>query len=208
MEMLVLNVEPRIKGAKGYVKTLRKQGKIPGVCYGKEFLSMPVQVDEISFLRALKRKNVKDNILVCCNSKTDEKLNGLQVLVQNVDMGIFGKQFIHLDLHAINMNEMLEAKVPIHLVGESRGIKEQGGVLEVLKHSLAIECLPGDIPEDITVDISMLMVGNSMHVSDLQVPSGIKIKDNAREVILILAAPTTGIEAEEKEEVEDIEQKE
>jgi large subunit ribosomal protein L25 len=87
-----------------------------------------------------------------------------------------GGDILHLDFHAISMDETIQAEVPLEGVGIPNGVKNFGGLLEQSLRVLAIECLPSDLPDRITVDVSELNIGDSIHVREIQLPSGVTSK--------------------------------
>jgi large subunit ribosomal protein L25 len=97
-------------------------------------------------------------------------------LVQEVQHSPVGGDIRHVDFHAISMDEMIEAEVPLEPIGTAVGVKTFGGLLEQNLRVLAIECLPGDLPDRITVDVSLLNIGDSIHVRDVQLPPGVTPK--------------------------------
>src|SRR5207245_9105985 len=97
-------------------------------------------------------------------------------LVQEVQHSPVGRDIRHVDFHAISMDQMIEAEVPLEPVGTAIGVKTFGGLLEQSLRALAIECLPGDLPDRITVDVSQLNIGDAIHVRDIQLPPGVTAK--------------------------------
>jgi len=96
--------------------------------------------------------------------------------VQEVQHSPVGGEIRHLDFHAISMDETIQAEVPLEPVGTANGVKNFGGLLEQSLRVLTIECLPRDLPDRITVDVSALDIGDSIHVRDIQLPSGVTAK--------------------------------
>ena len=202
METSILEVEPRSLGTKGSLNAMRGEGFIPGVCYGKGFAAKPVKISANSIQEVLKKKRGEGSTLLRCSSKQDAGLEGLRVLLKHLAWDPLGKRLLNVDLHVVRMDETIETKVPIRTVGEPVGVKEQNGVLEIMKHSVLIECLPEDIPEAIEVDVSGLRIGDVVHASDLPLSSNIRIKEDPEEAVVTLAAPTREEEAEEVPEGE------
>jgi large subunit ribosomal protein L25 len=97
-------------------------------------------------------------------------------LVQEVQHTPLGGDIRHVDFHAISMDETIQAEVPLEPVGTANGVKNFGGLLEQNLRALTLECLPRDLPDRITVDISQLNIGDSIHVRDIQLPSGVTAK--------------------------------
>jgi large subunit ribosomal protein L25 len=101
---------------------------------------------------------------------------------------IISHHLIHIDLYAVNLNEAVEANVPVVVVGNAPGVKE-GGVLDIVLREIAVEALPGSIPEQIEVDVSNLNIGDNVHVRELTVPAGVKIVEEDDEIVLSVLAP-------------------
>ncbi len=96
--------------------------------------------------------------------------------MQEVQHSPVGGEIRHVDFHAVSMDQMIQAEVPLEPTGTPVGVKTFGGLLEQSLRMLAIECLPGDLPDRITVDVSQLNIGDSIHVRDIQFPSGVTPK--------------------------------
>ena len=103
---------------------------------------------------------------------------------------------LHVDLHAIAMDELMTVEVPVETTGEAEGVKTGGGVLEVILRELEIECLPADLPASITVDVSSLNIGDSIHVNSLKLPKGVTVLNDAELTVVSVAAPTVVEELE------------
>ena len=158
------NVEakPRQGGGKNDARRLRKTGMIPGVIYGAGQDSQAVAVDPKQMNRILHSETGHNSIF-------DFTLDGNTAKVMIVDWQyepIKGK-LLHIDLKRIAMDQKLRVMVPITLKGEAAGVKQQGGILELIAREVEIECLPGDIPSSIDADISHLVFGTVLRVSDL-----------------------------------------
>jgi large subunit ribosomal protein L25 len=97
-------------------------------------------------------------------------------LVQEVQHSPVGGDIRHVDFHAVSMDQMIQAEVPLEPIGTAVGVKTFGGLLEQSLRALAIECLPGDLPDRITVDVSQLNIGDSIHVRDIQFPPAVRPK--------------------------------
>ncbi|MFN3407325.1 MAG: 50S ribosomal protein L25, partial [Caldimicrobium sp.] len=119
-----------------------------------------------------------------------------QAILKEIQKDPVSDLFIHLDFQLIEEGRPIEVEVPLEFVGKPIGITK-GGILEIILHELTIECLPTEIPDKIVVDISNLDIGDSLHVRDLQLPQGLKVKDHPEETV-------TTVVAEEEETVEEI----
>lgn len=180
MEQRVLSIEIREKVGKGVCRRLRSKGLIPAVVYGKGIDSVAVSVDRKELMTAVAGEGGLNRLLTL---KGGGSLDGNLVIVADLTRECLKGEPVHADLHRIKMEEKLKVNVPLSLTGTARGVKE-GGLLDIHMHSIEVECLPGEIPGHIEVDITNLGLGASLHVSDLQVPAGLKIMDESKATIV------------------------
>jgi len=165
------NVEakPRQGGGKNDARRLRQTGMIPAVVYGAGQESLAIAVDPKQMKRILHSESGHNSIF-------DLSLDGQSAKVMIVDWQYepIKGALLHVDLKRIAMDKVLRVSVPILLKGEAPGVKQQGGILEQILREVEIECLPADIPSHIDADVSQLMFGQVIRVSDL--PQGGKVK--------------------------------
>lgn len=158
----VLEAHPRPSGNKNEARRVRRDGKIPGVVYGAGKDSLAVTVDPRQVLRILHSETGHNTIF-------DLTLDGDHTKAMIVDWQfepIKGK-LLHIDLKRIAMDRTLKVNVPIVLKGEAEGVKTQGGILEQMFREVELECLPGNIPSGIELDVTSLTFGKVLRVSDL-----------------------------------------
>ncbi|MDR1255337.1 MAG: 50S ribosomal protein L25 [Puniceicoccales bacterium] len=167
MKQLELRVEERLEVGRQYVRKLRKSGRVPAVVYGKSG-TKPLSFDEKEFRMLLREKGQSASLV---NVKIT---GGESVLSTIADMqrDPISDRFLHVDFHEVSRTEKMAITVPIEFIGESVGVKDFGGVLDIGKHELNVRCLPADLPGSVKVDINGLKVGDIIHVKDLK-----KIKD-------------------------------
>jgi large subunit ribosomal protein L25 len=168
-----LKAEPRTNVGRSAVRKLRARGLIPAVIYGgkNEPQALQVAAREIN---AMMSHASGENVLV--ELEIAGEGSSRTALVQEVQHTPVGGEIRHVDFHAISMDQMIQAEVPLEATGTAVGVKTFGGLLEQSLRSLAIECLPADLPDRITVDVSQLNIGDSIHVRDIQLPSGVTAK--------------------------------
>jgi large subunit ribosomal protein L25 len=169
LEQNVLEAQPRESGNKNQARRVRVGGKIPAVVYGAGKNSLPVSVDPRQVLRILHSDTGHNTIF-------DLNLSGENTKAMIVDWQyepIKGK-LLHIDLKRIAMDKVLRVEVPIMLQGVPIGVKTEGGILEQMLREVEVECLPGDIPSHIDVDVTELAFGKVIRVSDL--PHNEKLK--------------------------------
>ncbi len=111
-------------------------------------------------------------------------------LVQEVQHAPLGGAVLHIDFHAVSQDEVIEADVPLEPTGTANGVKNMGGLLEQNIRALAIECLPRDLPDVIRVDVSALNIGDSIHVREIQLPSGVSTRVPLELTAFSVLAPT------------------
>ncbi|MGE0407011.1 MAG: 50S ribosomal protein L25 [Candidatus Korobacteraceae bacterium] len=161
-ETNVVEAQPRTADGKNVARRERKSGRLPGVVYGARRPSVAVSLVPKQITRILHSESGHNTIF-------DLQLDGEQTKVMIVDWQYepIKGALLHVDLKRIAMDQKLRVRVPIQLKGEAAGVKQQGGILEQVLREVEIECLPADIPGHIDIDISGLVFGQSMRVSDL-----------------------------------------
>ena len=155
------------------VRKLRARGLIPAVIYGGKHEPQALQVAARE-INAMMSHASGENVLVELAIAGED--SSRTALVQEVQHSPVGGDIRHIDFHAVSMDQMIQAEVPLEPTGIAVGVKTFGGLLEQSLRSLAIECLPADLPDRITVDVSQLNIGDSIHVRDIQLPSGVTAK--------------------------------
>ena len=186
MEFVDLKVERRPATGKGVARKLRQRGRIPAIFYG-EAEPIPVTVDPKVLLRALGTAAGENVILNLTIVDTEE--HARKAMVKEVQVDPVTGAVLHADLLAISMERPIEVGVPVELVGVASGVKEEGGVVAQVLRDLAVRCLPGAIPERITLEISALKIGDVIHVRDLPIPAGIEVLTERDQVVVTVAAP-------------------
>ncbi|MFN4132173.1 MAG: 50S ribosomal protein L25/general stress protein Ctc [Caldimicrobium sp.] len=184
MKQVVLPVEKREKTGKEMAKKMRKKGLIPAILYGKGMEPLPLAVKYSEFERLYKK--VKGETVVFTLDFIKDELKK-QAILKEIQRDPVTDMFVHLDFQSIEEGRPIEVEVPLEFVGKPVGITK-GGILEIMLHELTIECLPTEIPDKIVVDISHLDVGDSLHVRDIKIPEGLKVKDHPEETVATLVA--------------------
>ncbi len=190
MKLLKLPVQTRSKTGRSPARQLRGAGLIPAVIYGKSGVRH-LTVKEPDF-RLLMRAVAGTAAIV---EIADERGAPQLSLLQEIQRDSRTDRFIHIDLKEVSANEQMRASVPVHIVGEAVGVKMEGGIVEVGRHELDIKCLPKDLPDFITVDVSELHAGDSIHVRDLKPIPGVVYDEDADEVIAACVVPAVEEEA-------------
>jgi large subunit ribosomal protein L25 len=163
-----LQAEKRETRGKNEARRLRAKGRIPAVMYGVEKgKAVEISVDPKALLRILHSESGV-NTLIGLN--LDGGSGGdTRVLVKEYQLDPIDHKLLHADFYQVAMDKAITVTVPIVLKGEAKGVKQQGGIVDFVSREIAVECLPGDIPENITVDVSELMMHEGVRVRDLQI---------------------------------------
>jgi large subunit ribosomal protein L25 len=181
-----LSVEPRTALGRSAVRKLKATGVVPAVIYGAKDKPEALQVSRRD-INAMLSHASGENILVELEMKGGK--NRL-ALVQEVQHSPVGGSVLHIDFHAVSMDEVIQADVPLEPTGTPNGVKNFGGLLEQNIRALAIECLPRDLPDIIRVDVSALNIGDSIHVREIQLPEGVKTRISPDLTAFSVMAPT------------------
>jgi large subunit ribosomal protein L25 len=181
-----LKAEPRTTSGRSAVRKLRTHGLIPAIIYGGKDKPQSLQVAARE-INAMMSQASGENVLVELEIAGERASR--TALVQEVQHSPVGGEIRHVDFHAVSMDQVIEAEVPLDPTGTAVGVKTFGGLMEQSLRSLAIECLPGDLPDRITVDVSNLNIGDSIHVRDIQLPGGVTAKTQADLTVFSVLAP-------------------
>ncbi len=187
----VLEAVKRDQFGRNNAGRLRQQGRIPVVLYGgdaKTTESLAVDPKELS---KILHSHSGVNTLI---SLKYDGAGDLRVLVKEYQLDPVSHKLLHVDFYRIAMDKVLRVTVPIHLTGESKGVKDEGGIVDFVHRDLEVECLPADIPEHITVDISGLMLHDGVRVRDLPASDKWKAVTDADMLIVHIVPPK--VEAE------------
>lgn len=158
-----LQAEKRDGRGKNEARRLRASGRIPAVVYGVEKgKAVEIAVDPKALLRILHSESGVNTLIGLQLDGGDSR-----VLVKEYQLDPIAHRLLHADFYQVAMDKMLTVTVPVILKGEARGVKQQGGVVDFVHREIEIEVLPADIPENITVDISELMLGQGVRVRDV-----------------------------------------
>ena len=168
-----LKAQRRDGTGRSAVRKLKARDIVPAIIYGGKEKSQPLQVSARD-VRAMLSHASGENILV--ELEIDGEKSNRMAMVQEIQHSPLGGDILHLDFHAVSMDETIHADVPVEAFGTPNGVKNFGGLLEQSLRALAIECLPRDLPDKLTVDVSALNIGDAIHVRDIQLPNGVTTK--------------------------------
>ncbi|SEM97772.1 LSU ribosomal protein L25P [Nitrosospira multiformis] len=167
-----ISADKRELQGKGASRRLRGSGKVPGIIYGGENPAQPIELDHNNLYHQLKLEAFHASILTMSVEGQKEK-----VLLRDIQMHPFKPQVLHIDFQRVASNKKIHMKVPLHFINEdiAPGVKLAGGLVSRVLTELDVSCLPKDLPEFISVDVGELAAGNTIHLSNLQLPEGVEI---------------------------------
>jgi large subunit ribosomal protein L25 len=194
----ILEVKEREQKGKGPVKKLRRQGLIPAIMYGYKG-NKPLSVHYSEFQKLF--EDIGEHSIITLTIGGKEKID---VIVKSFQLDPVKRNIIHIDFLQIQEGQVLRTEIPVKVIGTSIGIKK-GGILEEYVRDIEVECLPKDIPDSITIDVTDLDIGDTVHVRDLPVSDKLRILANQEQVVLAVGMPSKIEEpvVEEEEEVEE-----
>jgi len=167
----VVTAEARSSRGKNEARRVRVSGKIPAVIYGAFKDPRSVTVNPKDILRIIHSKTGHNSIF-------DVEVPGEEktpVIVADEQYHPVNGRLLHIDLKRIDLTRKLRVFIPVHAKGEAKGVKQQGGVLDLVTKQVEIECIPDDIPDEFVVDVSELMIGNAVRASQIQPKEGVRI---------------------------------
>ncbi len=184
-EMFNVEAEARETFGKNAARRLRYAGRIPGVVYGGGGPVVSLAVDPKAIIRILRSEAGHNAIFTL---QIPEKAPA-RVMLREWQWEPIHGGLLHVDMVRIARDEKLKVRIPVRVTGEPEGVKIQGGVFEFILREVEVECLPDDIPEHITVDVSSLVIGRQLRVSDLPVAEGVKVLAEPARVVAHVVAP-------------------
>ena len=185
-----LNVQARGQTGRSASRRLRKASRVPAVLYGKHTKPESLSVDGPEFVRLL--KGVGDRAVLIELQRTDKADKALSFL-QEIQRDPITDKYLHVDLQEVKDNETFEIQIPVHVSGESFGVKNKSGVLEMASQTLRIRVLPKDLPEAIVVDVTELKVGETIKVGSLKAIPGVKFLDPQGQPVVSCVEPVAEI---------------
>ena len=181
---ITISAEPRETRGKNEARRLRVRQLVPAVVYGAHKASLAVTVSPKEVLRILRSKTGHNTIFTLDVTGVE----AMPVMIVDWQKDPIKGNLLHADLKRIDLTQRLMVKVPVYTEGEARGVKEQDGLLELITREVEIECLPEEIPERFTLEVTELMMGQSKRASDVTLTGSMKLISNPESVIAHVVA--------------------
>lgn len=183
MSEMTIQVDKRERTGKGGSRESRRKGMIPGVVYGGGKDSVAIQLDRKTFVEMMKKSDSENPLFLLKLSESGQERHAI---LRDMQRNPLSRMVIHLDFQRIEMTQKVHVTAHVELVGTAVGVKTEGGLLEFITREIKIECLPGDIPNHIEVDVSGLHVGQHVEAGALELPSGVILLDDPEKVIVTI----------------------
>jgi large subunit ribosomal protein L25 len=189
MATVSFNATAREGTGKGAARTLRRQGQVPAVIYGhgREPQSLALNARDLDkLLGHIQAESTVIDITVGGQTA--------KTLIREIQRHPIKRQILHVDFQALVAGEKVTVSIPITLVGIPEGVRLEGGVMDQTLRELEIEVDPSNIPDHFEIDVTNMVIGDSLHVSDIKAPEGVEILDDPETSVAVLAAPRAVIE--------------
>ena len=201
MNLIEIKTKIRTKTGNGPARRLRMSGQIPAVLYGPKTETVLLSVNKSDLELLFKKGGIGQVVLNLVIQKNGETTTR-PAMIKELQTHPVSRNFIHIDFYEIKMDQKITAKIPVVTTGIAKGI-ELGGVLQIIRRELEVECLPLEVPESIEIDISDLDIGDSIHVGKIRLESELEfLEDDNYTVVTVLTPKLEEEEPEEEEEVE------
>jgi len=197
LELIKLNAKSREESGKGAARRLRMNNAIPAIVYGAKKEPAMLSIETAQFVKII-RKHGLTGLFFSLKVEGGSKKERI-VMLKDMQMDTFGLNYLHIDLHEIDMDTMVTVSVPVEVMGESEGVKE-GGVLQIIRRELEVVCKPADTPDSIQIDIADLGIGDAVHVGEIDLGENVEIPHEVDFTVITIVAPVIEEEVEEDEE--------
>ncbi len=184
MEEIKLDVQVRSEMGSSRVRKMRRENFVPAIVYGGKNKPTAVKIERRSYERIMRHHRGQTVLFHMNVMDGDKKLRDYAVILKEEQHDPVTDSILHIDFNQISLTEKIEVKVPIAAKGEAVGVKKDGGVLEHIMWELDIVCLPTQIPQQLTVDVTHLELNKAVHVRDLVLPEGVTTKHDPESIVL------------------------
>jgi large subunit ribosomal protein L25 len=179
MAEISISAKARDERGKNAARRIRREGLIPAVVYGGKGDTVAVAVDPKALQKVLRSEAGRNAIL-----KLEIGGKATNAILKSWQVDPIREHFLHADFYRIAMDVVIRVTVPVATKGEARGVKVDAGILELVLREIEVECLPGDIPERIEIDVSDLGINDALRVSDLPVLAKVKVLSPQDQVVV------------------------
>lgn len=184
MAELAIDVQKRSETGTNANRRLRQAGKIPAVVYGGGKDTVPIVLDRKTLIDLMKSGDNENAIFLLKLADSGQERHAM---IRDMQVDPLTRQVVHIDFQRIVMDKKVKVQVPVELKGTAYGVKTEGGMIDFVHREVTIECLPGDIPKHLDLDVTDLRVGQHVEAKDLQLPEGVTLAEEPERVIVALS---------------------
>ncbi|MEO5903175.1 MAG: 50S ribosomal protein L25/general stress protein Ctc [Gemmatimonadaceae bacterium] len=190
-----LSVTKRENSGKGVARTLRAAGRVPAIIYGHGREPQALSINTRDLEKLLEHISAENTVI-------DLDLDGTnsRTLIREIQRHPFKRQILHVDFQELVAGEKVIVRVPVILIGVPDGVRMDGGILDQTMRELEVEVDPANIPNHIEVDVTKMVIGSSLHVSDITLPEGVEVVAEEDASVAVVSAPRAAVEAAATEE--------
>jgi large subunit ribosomal protein L25 len=187
MKQVPLTAKVRSARGSSIARRMRAEGVVPAEIYGHKATNQSIEFSEKEFTKIISSSK-GENIFFALNIEGAQTDGPVLAVVKEIQYDKVSNSVLHADFHQVNMKEKIKIKVPVRLLNGDTcdGVKE-GGVLQIVLRTVEVQCLPTEVPESIQIDAAHMAIGDSIHVSELKLPEGVKAVQSADSVVVSVA---------------------
>ncbi|MDO8502425.1 MAG: 50S ribosomal protein L25 [Gemmatimonadaceae bacterium] len=186
----------RENSGKGVARSLRSSGRVPAVIYGHGRDPQPLSIDNRELEKLLSHISAENTVI---DLTVDGK--SARTLIREIQRHPFKRQILHVDFQELVVGEKVIVRLPILLIGVPDGVRMDGGILDQTMRELEVEVDPSNIPNHVELDVTKLVIGSSVHVSDIPLPEGVEVVGEGDASVCVVSAPRAAVEAVVAEEI-------
>ncbi|HXV16842.1 MAG TPA: 50S ribosomal protein L25/general stress protein Ctc [Gemmatimonadaceae bacterium] len=190
-----LSVTKRDNSGKGVARSLRKDGRVPAVIYGHGREPQTLSINTRDLEKLLEHISAENTVI-----DLDVDGTASRTLIREIQRHPFKRQILHVDFQELVAGEKVIVRVPVILIGVPDGVRMDGGILDQTMRELEVEVDPSNIPNHIEVDVTKMVIGSSLHVSDITLPEGVEVLAEEDASVAVVSAPRAAVEAVAAEE--------
>jgi large subunit ribosomal protein L25 len=190
MATATLPAKFRDTAGKGAARKLRAVGEVPAIIYGHGRDPQSLAINTYTLERMLEKVSYKTTVI-------EVEIAGVptaRTLIREIQRHPFKRHILHVDFQELIVGEKVTVRVPLVFVGTAEGVRTGGGILDQVMHEMEISVDPSNIPNHIDVDVTSLVIGHSIHVSDIKVPDGVEVLDEASSTVCVCSIPKEVVE--------------
>ena len=205
LDLIKLHATKRSTKGKGAARKMRKNKTFPAVIYGPKTDPMMLCLETSEFDKIIRSRGTS-GLFLNMKIEGEAEVKSKVVMLKDLQMDTYGIEYLHADFHQIDMDTLVTVSVPIVPVGVSKGVKDGGGMLQIIRRELEVVCKPADTPESIEIDISDLDIGDAVHVEAIDLGEAVEIPHEVNFTVITIVPPDAGEEEEELAEDEMMEE--